>query len=202
MGKFGFWNKFIENQIDKDFGLKDIDNNQYSLKRFNGKTWTINNLNTGRFRNGDTIREVKSNSEWIKACDNKEPAWCHYNNDPKYSVFGKLYNIYAVTDYRELAPEKYHIPSDNEWDMILNFMGGAEVAGEKMGMSSDFQADLSGSRTGEGDFSFFNMAGVYWSNTLSTSEKAWIRVFYLTLKNVGRNDNSKYIGAYVRCVKD
>jgi uncharacterized protein (TIGR02145 family) len=202
MKKFGFWNRFIENQIDKEFGAKDIDNNHYGLKRFNNQTWMLNNLNVSRFRNGDPIMEARTDTEWINAYNNRVPAWCYYNNDPEYRLFGKLYNIHAVMDYRGLAPEKFHIPNDNEWDMLVNYVGDQSTAGEKLGMSSDFNAYLTGIRGKKGVFEFMNMVSIFWTSTHSTREKAWIRVFYFSNKFIGRNDNSEYLGAYIRCVKD
>jgi len=202
MKKFGFWNRFIENQIDNEFGVKDIDNNHYSLKTFNNRIWMTENLNVSRFRNGDLIKEVKSNEDWINSCVHKEPAWCYYDNDNKNCVFGKLYNLHAITDYKGLAPEKFHIPSDNEWDNIVKYMGGSEIAGENMGILSKFAADLGGARDKNGSFHLVNMVGIYWSSTHSHIDKAWLRVFYLLHKNIGRNDNSKFVGAYVRCMKD
>jgi uncharacterized protein (TIGR02145 family) len=196
-----FWNNFIQNEIDKVVGCKDIDDNYYSLEKFNNKTWTISNLNVSRFRNGDQIKEVKSDEEWIRSYENKEPTWCYYDNDPKNKMYGKLYNLYAIIDYRGLAPEKYRIPSDNEWNQLAEYMGGNEIAGEKLGFLSKFKACYGGARSEKG-FEYINIHGVYWTSSLNSIDKAWIRVFYLLIKNLGRNNNSKYLGAYVRCIKE
>ena len=70
--------------------------------------WMVENLNVDKFRNGDIIPEAKTNEEWKKANENKQPAWCYYGNDLTYGEkYGKLYNWYAVTDQRGLAPEGY-----------------------------------------------------------------------------------------------
>ena len=91
------------------------------------------NLDVATFRNGDPIPEAKSNEEWQKAGENKQPAWCYYDNDPKNgAIYGKLYNWYAVNDPRGLAPSGYHIPSDAEWTKLTDFLGGKTVAGDKM----------------------------------------------------------------------
>jgi uncharacterized protein (TIGR02145 family) len=68
---------------------------------------------------------VKTNEEWMKAGENKQPAWCYYDNDPKNGKkYGKLYNWYAVSDPRGLAPEGWHIPSRQEIDSFEEFLGG------------------------------------------------------------------------------
>jgi hypothetical protein len=40
------------------------------------QVWMTKNLNVDKFRNGDPIPEAKTNEEWIKAGENKQPAWC------------------------------------------------------------------------------------------------------------------------------
>ena len=85
------------------------------------QVWMTKNLDVATFRNGDPIPEAKSNEEWEKAGENKQPAWCYYDNDPANGAkYGKLYNWYAVNDPRGLAPEGWHVPSIDEWDECLN----------------------------------------------------------------------------------
>ena len=97
------------------------------------QTWTSKNLDVSTFRNGEAIPEVKSAEEWEKAGDNKTAAFCYYEYDSKNGkVYGKLYNWYAVNDSRGLAPKGYHIPSDAEWTILTDKLGGEEIAGEKM----------------------------------------------------------------------
>jgi uncharacterized protein (TIGR02145 family) len=79
------------------------------------QTWAKKNLNVSTFKNGEVIPEAKTIEEWVKAGDDKKPAWCYYNNDPANdSIYGKLYNWYAVNDIRGLAPKGWHIPRDAE----------------------------------------------------------------------------------------
>jgi uncharacterized protein (TIGR02145 family) len=98
------------------------------------QTWTAINLNVATFRNGDPIPEAKSPKEWKAASDNKQAAWCYYeNNAANGTKFGKLYNWYAVVDARGLAKAGWHIPTDEEWTVLFDFLGGNDVAGKKMG---------------------------------------------------------------------
>ena len=91
------------------------------------------NLDVNRFRNGDPIRHAKTVEEWENAANNKQPAWCYYDNDPSNGEkYGKLYNWYAVRDSRGLAPKGFHIPTDDEWEILTTFLGGNDVAGIKM----------------------------------------------------------------------
>ena len=97
------------------------------------QVWATKNLDVSVFRNGDPIPEVKTDAEWTAAGENKQPAWCYFKNDSiNYKKYGKLYNCWAIRDKRILAPEGYHIPSENEWRILISFLGGREIAGEKM----------------------------------------------------------------------
>ena len=93
--------------------------------KIGSQVWTNENLNIDHFRNGDIIPEAKTAEEWINAGKNKQAAWCYYDNDPTNShKYGKLYNWYAVKDTRGLAPEGWHVPSKDDWIVLLKFICG------------------------------------------------------------------------------
>lgn len=46
--------------------------------------------------------------------------------------YGRLYNWYAVDDSRGLCPSGWHVPTDGEWPVLTDFLGGASIAGEAM----------------------------------------------------------------------
>ena len=63
------------------------------------QVWCTKNLDVTTFRNGTPIPEAKTDEEWIKARNNKQPAWCYYeNNSANGTTYGKLYNWHAVND--------------------------------------------------------------------------------------------------------
>jgi len=95
--------------------------------------WMTKNLDVSKFRNGDPIPEAKTDEEWKKAGENKQPAWCYYENDPANGAkYGKLYNWYAVDDARGLAPVGWKIPTNTEWDQLTDALGGEALAGGKL----------------------------------------------------------------------
>ncbi len=107
------------------------------------QVWMTKNLNVDKFRNGDPIPQAKTDAEWEAAGKNKQSAWCYYNNDPaNESKYGKLYNWYAVIDARGLAPEGYHIPTDKEWTILVNYLGND--AGTKMKSKGGWNSYTSG----------------------------------------------------------
>lgn len=106
--------------------LSDMSNNNKRNDKNNGtvtigsQVWMTKNLNVDKFRNGDPIPQAKSEEEWKVAIENKQPAWCYYDNNPANGVkWGKLYNWFAVNDSRSLAPKDYHIPTDSEWTTLI-----------------------------------------------------------------------------------
>ena len=119
--------QFVGNNIL--FKVNAISNELQTVK-IGSQEWTVKNLDVITYRNGDTIPEVKDFNEWSKLTTG---AWCYYDNDPKNGkIYGKLYNWYAVNDPRGLAPEGYHIPSEDEWKELINFLGGIKKADVKM----------------------------------------------------------------------
>jgi uncharacterized protein (TIGR02145 family) len=97
------------------------------------QVWTSENLNVSKFRNGDPIPYAKSDEEWKKAAENRQPAWCYFDNESgSGKKYGKLYNWYAVNDTRGIAPAGYHIPTDTEWTTLIMYLGGENIAGTKL----------------------------------------------------------------------
>jgi len=183
------------------------------------QVWMTKNLDVATFRNGDPIPQAKTNEEWVKAGDNQQPAWCYYDNDPANGAkYGKLYNWYAVNDSRGLAPVGYHIPSDDEWKILTDFLGGEEVAGTKM-KSTDFWADFggdSGNGTNEsgfsglpggnryvkGSFNSIGEHGIWWSSTEKGTDYALYCDLWYRVGRVYRYGYNKQYGLSVRCLRD
>ena len=186
------------------------------------QVWMSENLNVDKFRNGDLIPEAKTNEEWQAAGKAKQPAWCYYDNDPKnVEKYGKLYNWFAVIDSRGLAPVGYHIPTDEEWKSIEDFL--KSDAGKKMKSTSGWAEN--GSGTNESGFSGFPGGGRYfdgpfydigvhghwWSSTRMTPRlkttgsgngSAWARGLFYGTGAVYRYNFYKADGLSVRCLKD
>jgi uncharacterized protein (TIGR02145 family) len=98
------------------FSQKDI--------KIGTQVWMSKNLDVDTFRNGNSILQAKDKEQWTYAFDNKTPAWCFYEFDEiNGKKYGKLYNWYAVNDARGIAPEGYHVPSNGEWTILIDFLG-------------------------------------------------------------------------------
>jgi len=179
------------------------------------QVWMTKNLDVSTFRNGDPIPQAKTDEEWKKAGENKQPAWCYYNNDPANGAkYGKLYNWYAVNDSRGLAPVGYHIPSDAEWTKLTDFLGGNEVAGTKMKSTDGWKGNGNGTnesgfsglpggyRYFGGTFDDFGDYGYWWSSSENLTTNAWYRYLNYVNGYVSRYGYSKGRGFSVRCLRD
>ena len=115
----------------------------YDEVKIGNQVWMDKNLNVDHFRNGDPIPQAKTKEEWSYAIENKEPAWCYYdNNSSNGSKYGKLYNWYAVIDKRGLAPEGWHVSTDEDWRILNKYLGGYEgKAAHKLKSKSDWKDD-------------------------------------------------------------
>ena len=180
------------------------------------QVWMAKNLDVSTFRNGVPIPQAKTDEEWSKAGENHQPAWCYYDNDPANGAkYGKLYNWYAVNDPRGLAPIGYHIPSNDEWQVIEDYLG--ENAGDKMknnsgwyesgngnnssgfiGLPGGFRYDLGGFE----DFGHCCLIGNWWSRSEYDEDLAHDRALYYDASNLLRGPDFKGNGYSVRCLKD
>ena len=115
----------IEDDLTSHFQVADE-----NLIEIGTQIWMKKNLDVDHYKNGDPIPEVRNSKEWNNL---RTGAWCYYEFNSEYGEkFGKLYNWYAVNDPRGLAPEGWHIPSDSEWTLLSNQLGGDNVVGMKM----------------------------------------------------------------------
>lgn len=118
---------FSQEIEDKGNGIK------YKTVTIGDQTWMAENLNVSKFQNGDKIFKAKNKKEWLRLQEEGKPAWCYYEFKRKNGrKYGKLYNGSAVLDSRGLAPKGWYVPSNKDWDKLINFLGGEEIAGEKM----------------------------------------------------------------------
>ena len=180
------------------------------------QTWMINNLNVSTYRNGDIIPQVTNSLTWGALSTG---AWCWYNNDSATyaSTYGKLYNWYAVTDVRGLAPAGWHVPSDSEWTILESCLGGGSIAGGKMKEtgtihwlspntgatnSSGFTGLPGGTRYNDGVFNLINNYGFWWSTTPNAAIDAYFRFLVYNNGTVTRANFAKPDGFSVRCVRD
>ncbi|MCK9203884.1 MAG: fibrobacter succinogenes major paralogous domain-containing protein [Bacteroidales bacterium] len=210
----------------------DLDGNVYHtmtyywldvLKIVRHSTWTIENLKTTRYATGEEIPIITDSitGDTTRLWKNQiSGAYCNYNNDTNnVPVYGNLYNWYAVHSSNRLCPLGWHVPDDEEWQNLLNFLGGQDIAGGKMkeegfdhwwdpnseaSNTSRFTALPGGGRSGvNGSFNFIGQYGNFWTASPGAGPQTAIGYFlYYNAMHVGHTEGNIKSGLSVRCVKD
>ncbi len=194
--------------------VSDIDDNVYQTVKVGDNIWMAENLKVNRYQNGDSIANITDSATWVGLSTG---AWCEYNNDHSNGEkFGKLYNFFAVSDKRGLAPKGWHVATKEEWNKLRDyFAGGTQEVNGKIYtsiivnnnmMNFKLNAGVRSSENfydGDNSFSFYwtskaydeNNGAIYWKHEngsnglLITSGGSWY-------------ENNKINGCSVRCVKD
>jgi uncharacterized protein (TIGR02145 family) len=201
-------------QIEKGT-ITDIDGNVYVTVKIGTQWWMAENLKTTRYNDGSSISLVLEDSIWGIL---STPGYCFFNNDYKNKeIYGALYNWYAVNT-NKLAPSGWHVPTSSEWMTLFNYVGGADVAGDKLkesgkshwqdtnsGITNDYGFNaLPGGQRGNNEsfFWYLNTHGFWWSSAQANNGWAgsvqlttgcpWVDVYELDPHN----------GFSVRCVRD
>lgn len=101
--------------------------------------WANENLSITTFRNGDNIPLVQNN-DWAQL------------SSPAYSINESndyLYNYWVITDSRNVAPLGWRIPTENDWDVLINHLGGKDNAGYKLKTTDGWLMEVQNFETGE-----------------------------------------------------
>jgi uncharacterized protein (TIGR02145 family) len=192
-------------------GVTDIDGNTYQTIIINGQEWMAENLRTSTYANGDPIPNVTDDNQWSNLTTG---AWVHYNNDSQYeNPYGKLYNWYTVADPRNVCPTGWHVPTDSEYTLLTDYLGGELVAGTKMKNTSGWYNN--GNGTNESGFSglpggfriyYFESDGYdgrWWSSTeYSVGVAVWYRGLSCFQSDLIRLTQFENNGYSVRCLNN
>jgi len=194
--------------------ISDIEGNIYNTVSIGNQIWMASNLSTSRYRNGAYIPYILNSNQWAST---KTPALSFYNHDNNFETnYGKQYNWYAVTDAQGLCPIGWHIPTNNEWTILSDFLGGLNLAGGRMkatgtqywsfpsngSNSSGFTGLPGGFRNVDGTFGILGYNGFWWSATEENEQRAINRSIIYTDNLLSAGSSSKNQGFSVRCLKD
>jgi uncharacterized protein (TIGR02145 family) len=170
--------------------------------------------------------------DWVTAMN--LPSKCNsffgdpaYANHPAYSQYYDSDCAVSSPVHRGLCPVGFHIPTDEEWDILVKYVdqnwtsneSGGNIAGIKLKAVSgwfvnngtdehNFSALPSGSREMDGKFLNAGSRGHWWSASVSNTsfsvgmDFAYTRNMRATNENVERGDVNKSTGLSVRCIKD
>jgi uncharacterized protein (TIGR02145 family) len=116
-----------------------------------------------------------------------------------------------------LCPTGWHVPTKEEWSVLIDYLGGKDIAGGKLKepgkahwikfstntkKGSNFSALPGGLRDISGEFAFMGSAVFFWSSTENGSSKAWGYLLQYPPESIYGFSFDKAYGYYVRCIKD
>jgi uncharacterized protein (TIGR02145 family) len=189
----------------------------YHTVQIGNQCWLKENLDVGTMIQG--IENQTSNGVIEKYC---------YNDDPNNCItYGGLYQWNEAMQYvtnegaQGICPPGWHLPTDDEWAILGDLLGGSNIAGSKMKSTGTIEAGTGlwhAPNSGATNVSGFtglpgglrNLAGIFgnlgnnalfWSST-GTYDTAWCRMLSYNVPSLGRAGNYKIYGFSVRCVKD
>ncbi len=107
--------------------VNDIEGHIYKTIDIGTQTWMAENLRATRLNDKTQIPNVTDLSAWASLTS---MGYCWNNNDPKSfkSIYGALYNWYVVGT-NKICPEGWHVPSEEDWNILQAYLGGSNVAG-------------------------------------------------------------------------
>ena len=174
-------------------------------------------------RDGKTYRTVKiGNQTWMAENLNYKTgkSICYDNKESNCQKYGRLYDWKTAL---KACPAGWHLPSDEEWTALTDFVGGGETKGTKLKSKTGWFADTymdKGYKAGTDDYGFSALPGGYgasdgsfltggsygygfwWSATEDDARYAWYRLMNYYYDDVVRHYDYKTSLYSVRCLKD
>ena len=186
------------------------DGQMYNTVTINGQRWMAENLNIGGLID---MWQTPSNNGVIEK-------YCFDDIESNCDTYGGLYKWNEMMEYsttpesQGICPSGWHIPSIEEWQILVDFAGGIWEAGDNL--KSTFGWYLEGN--GTDDYGFrglpaggFNIylqydqlpySGIFWTSTELDSDMAWYRMLVYYGNQVYQYEHLKEYAFSVRCIEN
>lgn len=180
---------------DFDTFTDSRDGQVYKIIEIGNQTWFAENLNY-----------------------NTGTSWCYDDLASNCDIYGRLYDWATALD---ACPDGWHLPTNTEWDELIDFLGGEDVAGGKMKSTGTLEdgtgywdapnndatnescfSGIGGGARNLLNFTSIGAYGRFWSATETSENGARNRVLYSHNNNIGNASNNKVSGISCRCLKD
>jgi len=167
-------------------------------------------------RDGKTYKTIKIGDQtWMAenlSFASPGNCWCYNDSDLYCKKYGRLY---AWKEAKNACPPGWHLPTDDEWTILINNTGGEELAGgrlkSKTGWKSPnegatdsigFSALPGGYRFPNDTYHYVGIFGTWWTATEGDPYYAWNRGMTFEKPLVYRSYFGKVYGRSVRCLKN
>jgi len=195
----------------------DIEGKAYLTIQIGDQLWMAENLSVSKYQNGDSVLSGLNDSLWASTSFGSLSE--NQSVEDYSSKYGYLYNWYVVNDSRKIAPEGWHVPSEDEWRSLIEYYGGFHLAGGKLKDSSNrlwnnsdsdsinvnpFAALPGGRRHEDGGYfgATVGSYGFYWTSSEDSEHLAWFMQFAWYTTEISHGHYDKRNGFSIRCVKD
>jgi uncharacterized protein (TIGR02145 family) len=102
--------------------ITDVDGNIYNTVLIGSQLWMKENLKTTKYQNGDLIGTTNPVTLDISRESSPKYQWAYEGNESNVPIYGRLYTGYAATDNRNVCPTGWHVPTDNEWTTLTDYL--------------------------------------------------------------------------------
>jgi uncharacterized protein (TIGR02145 family) len=152
------------------YPVYDLSGNGYNTVIIGSQIWLKENLKTTTYNDGSSIDWPFTNVQWL---NNTSGAYAYYlDNQTFISTHGNLYNWYAVNT-NKLCPTGFRVPSNTDWDILTNYMGGENVAAANLRNQTDFTPLAGGYRDVGGSYSGIYSFAYWWSSNSGSPTVAY-----------------------------
>jgi len=208
--------------------VKDIDGHRYNKIQIGNQVWLKQNLRVSRFNNGDKIGTVKPDTIDINRFESPLFQFAYKGDNKLVKTYGLLYTWYVVSDSRNVCPTGWHVPSDEEFCILENYLEpGMDSTcsimahrGKKIGLylkepgnkhwadnigannQSGFTVLPAGIRYRDGEFRNYINYGYFWTATEYDSAFVITRRLYHNSDDISRSIYHKKDALSIRCIKD
>jgi uncharacterized protein (TIGR02145 family) len=198
--------------------VTDVEGNVYQTVKIGTQIWMAKNLKVTKYRDGSPSPKVMDQAAWSTLTAG---AYSDYNNDADTgAAYGRIYNYFAVADARKLCPEGWHIPTKEEWETLINYLGGSRPANQKLreaghahwvqkartvgNNESGFTLLPGGERWVQASRGFEQIGGqsTLWTASAKIDESARAWAVHINDVEAMALPWPKGCGGYIRCIKD
>jgi len=204
--------------------VTDVDGNVYKTVKIGNQWWMAENLRVTRFVNGESVVQIDANVSDTVWAGLSEPAYTSIND----GQYGLLYNYPVVESSNSIAPEGWHVPTDEDWKILEKEIGMSQSESDALGWRGSSEAELLASKNSMGwpagavlfgldEYGFnakpggcrvfngeLNLQGnlAFWWSASMNGDEGWYRYIDANQTRIFRQHTYKGYGMSIRCVKN
>ena len=155
-------------------------------------------------RDGKIYKSVKIGTQYWMAENlnyQSENSYCYKDDVNNCAKYGRLYEWASA---KTGCPAGWHLPSDVEWNVLTDYVGGKEKAGYKLNIYGPvgFKGLFAGRRVSYGEYFYLGSVGIFWSSNEADKDNAITKTIAPGNQAVVNTNYSKYNAYSVRCLAD